>query len=189
MCWSYVSLCCEGASVFAKVVEKPLNDMKRMRDHPRHASITGSADRMALGLEGRPAVDLRRLRHQPHPNHDREAIVKLGRASPTSAAAKSPSHSLSHLSDPGFRAVDRQLFSCRFIDISARVRQGDTCSPRTSPAQDFAALSGSMILEQMAGLDWNRQQPPRPSYVVLVIMNVNEYVPSQVLRNIISAST
>jgi hypothetical protein len=44
------------------------------------------------------------------------------------------------------------------IDISARVRRGDTCSPRTLPAQDSAALSGSMILEQMAGFAWNRQQ-------------------------------
>jgi hypothetical protein len=60
--------------------------------------------------------------------------------------------------DPGFRAVDRQLFSYPLIDISARVRRGDTCSPRTLPAQDSAALSGSMILEQMAGFAWNRQQ-------------------------------
>jgi hypothetical protein len=37
-----------------KVVEKPLNDMERMRDHPRHASNTGSADWMALGLGRTP---------------------------------------------------------------------------------------------------------------------------------------
>ena len=37
-------------------------------------------------------------------------------------------------------------------------RWSDTCSPRALPAQDSAALSGSMILEQMAGFAWNRQQ-------------------------------
>ena len=58
----------------------------------------------------------------------------------------------------GSGRVDRQLFSCPLIDISARVRRGDTCSPRALPAQDSAALSGSMILEQMAGFAWNTQQ-------------------------------
>jgi hypothetical protein len=108
---------------------------------------------------------------------------------------KSPSHSSSPLRGYWVPTVDRRLLSCPLIDISACVRRDDTCSPRSLPTQDSAALSGSMILEEMAGFTWNRLQhllepaASRPNYVVLINMNVNEYVPSRPLRNIISAST